>query len=463
MGQLSPEEWFNLAWKRQHEGRWQEALAAYDQALARGVEQPEEAHLNRAVILAEALARSDDAAREVDAALDLNPRFVPAWVHLGSLHEQRGHRAAARHAYEQALALDPVQPLALARLAGLRPIAGPDDPLIVRLRQALARAGDSSADRADLGFGLGKALDAAGAHDEAFAAYAAANQASRDSAGDAPGYDAAAHERYVDRLIAAFATPLPADAVTPDRTRRIFICGMFRSGSTLAEQILASHPEVTAGGEIAFVPALAERYFGPSLPRWPALEPAGRQQLQTAYARNVAHLHPDARVVTDKRPDHSLHLGLIKAMFPKARIVHTRRDPIDNCLAVWFLHLPKSMPYALDLLDVAHRYRQHERLMAHWRSLHGADIHEFDYDRLVKEPRPVIEDLLTHCGLPWDDACLDFHLTVTAARTPGAWQLREPLHAGSSGRWRHYERHLGPLREALGDRTAPPQPASANR
>ena len=132
MGQLSPDEWFNLGWKRQHEGRWQEALVAYEQALARGVEQPEEAHLNRAVIFAEALARSDDAAREVDAALDLNPRFVPAWVHLGSLHEQRGHRAAARHAYEQALALDPVQPLALARLAGLRPIAGPDDPLIVR-------------------------------------------------------------------------------------------------------------------------------------------------------------------------------------------------------------------------------------------------------------------------------------------------------------------------------------------
>jgi len=361
------------------------------------------------------------------------------------------------------LGLDPVQPLALARLAGLRSIAGPDDPLIVRLRQALARAGDSSADRADLGFGLGKALDAAGAHDEAFAAYAAANQASRDSAGDVPGYDAASYELYVDRLIAAFGTLLPADGVTPDRTRRVFICGMFRSGSTLAEQILASHPEVAAGGEIAFVPALAERYFAPSQPSWPALEPAGRQQLQTAYARNVAQLHPQATVVTDKRPDHSLHLGLIKAMFPKARIVHTRRDPIDNCLAVWFLHLPKSMPYALDLLDTAHRFRQHERLMAHWRSLHGADIHEFDYDRLVKEPRPVIEDLLAHCGLPWDAACLEFHLTATAARTPGAWQLREPLHAGSSGRWRHYERHLGPLREALGDRTAPPQPASANR
>lgn len=454
MAQLSPDEWFNLAWKRQHESRWQEALAAYDQALARGVEQPEEAHFNRAVILAEALGRADDASRDLDVALDLNPRFVPAWVRMGALHEQRGHRAAARHAYEQALGLDPVQPQALARLADLRPIAGPDDPFIVRLRQALARSGTSAADRADLGFGLGRALDAAGACDEAYAAYAAAHEASReddgaDDSGDAVAYDRAAHERYVDRLIAAYPAPLPADSVAADRTRRIFIVGMVRSGASLAEQILASHPEVTAGGEIAFVPALAKRYYAPSLASWPALEPAGRQQLQTAYARNVAHLHPEARVVTDTRPDNVFHVGLIKAMFPKARIVHSRRDPIDNCLALWFVRQPGSMPYARDLLDAAHWQRQHARLMAHWRSMFGADVHEFDYDRLVREPRPAIEALLAHCGLPWDDACLEFHRTATRVAVPSAWQLREPLHSRSSGRWRRYARHLDPLRAAL--------------
>jgi hypothetical protein len=136
-------------------------------------------------------------------------------------------------------------------------------------------------------------------------------------------------------------------------------------------------------------------------------------------------------------------------MFPKALIVHTRRDPIDNCLAVWFLQLPKSAPYALDLADVAHWQRQEERLAAHWRSLHGDEIHEFDYDRLVREPRAAIEALLAYCGLPWDDACLEFHRAATRVTTASAWQVREPLYTRSSGRWRNYERHLGSLRAAL--------------
>ena len=450
-GTLTPDEWFNLAWRQQREGRHDDALASYAQALARGVERPEEAHLNRASILAESLHDSDAAERELDAALALDARYVDAWVNLGNLHEQRGDRERARQAYEQALALEPAQPLALSRLPDLRPIAGPNDPLIATLREAIGRPGAPAADLADLGFGLGKALDAAGAYDEAFSAYAAAHRASRDSAGPAaPAYDASAHERHVDRLIAAFGAPAKAEALPPDATRRIFICGMFRSGSTLVEQILASHPDVSAGGEIEFIPALAERYFAPALPHWPKVEGANRLKLRDAYARSVARRHPDARVVTDKRPDNFLHLGLIKAMFPEARIVHTRRDPLDNCLSVYFLHLAPTMPWARELVDIAHWYREQERLMGHWRRVHGADFHELDYDRLVVEPRPVIEALLAHCGLPWNDACLDFHRTPTIVRTPSAWQVREPLYTRSSGRWRRYERHLGALRAALG-------------
>jgi len=225
---------------------------------------------------------------------------------------------------------------------------------------------------------------------------------------------------------------------------------MFRSGSTLVEQILASHPQVTAGGEIELLPTLAQRHFAPSMAAWPALDPASRQRLRDAYAGALARRFPGAGLVTDKRPDNFLNIGLIKALFPEARIVHTRRDPLDNCLSLFFLHLSQAMPHAHDLLDTAHWYGEHERLMAHWKALYGPDIHELDYDRLVADPQPVVERLLAHCGLPWDDACLAFHLTPTIVRTPSAWQVREPLYTRSSGRWRHYERHLGPLRAALG-------------
>ncbi|MCE9660365.1 MAG: sulfotransferase [Burkholderiales bacterium] len=447
---MSPDEWFNRGWEQQRDRRYGAALASYAQALAGGVDRPEEAHLNRAVLFAHHLGQGDAAERELEAALALNPRFVSAWMNLGNLHEQAGERERARRCYEQALALEPGQPLALARLPDLRPVDGPGDPLIARLKAAI-RAGAPPADLADLGFGLGKALDKAGACDEAFAAYVAANRASRASAGAGGArYDAAAQERYVDRLIATFSAPAPDTAPSPGEPERIFICGMFRSGSTLVEQILASHPRVTAGGELDLLPTLADRWFAPALAAWPPLDRAARTQLHDAYAAGVARLFPGAEVVTDKRPDNFLHIGLIRAFFPAAKIVHTRRDPLDNCLSVFFLHLSQAMPYALDLLDIAHWYRQHERLMAHWKALHGEAIHEVDYDRLVTEPRPIVEPLLAHCGLPWDDACLAFHATPTTVRTPSAWQVREPLYTRSSGRWRRYERHLGPLRAALG-------------
>ena len=154
-------------------------------------------------------------------------------------------------------------------------------------------------------------------------------------------------------------------------------------------------------------------------------------------------------MVTDKRPDNFLHIGLIRAMFPGARIVHTVRQPLDVILSNWFLHLDPSMPQALDLEDMAHWLVQHDRLMAHWKALYP-DIVEVDYDRLVVEPRPVLEELLQRLGLDWEDAVLDFRAAETGVRTASVWQVREPLYRRSSGRWRNYRRHLGPVRTMLG-------------
>jgi hypothetical protein len=226
---------------------------------------------------------------------------------------------------------------------------------------------------------------------------------------------------------------------------------MFRSGSTLIEQVLASHPRVTAGGEIDLVPAMAREHLEPLLHGSTSVIEASRLlHLRTLYLDTVSARFPGAAFVTDKRPDNFLNIGLIKLLFPDAKIVHTRRHPVDNCLSVFFLHLSHSMPYAFDLLDIAHWYRQYERLMTHWKSLYGEDIHDVDYDALVADFEPTIRRLLDHCGLLWDDACLKFHKTKTVVMTPSAWQVRQPLYTRSSGRWRHYERHLDDLRAALG-------------
>jgi tetratricopeptide (TPR) repeat protein len=439
--------WFNLAqaqWRsRQHEA----ALGSYQRAVDAGLRGPEEAHLNRSVILAQHLQRPDDARQELQTALRLNAQYAPAWLNLGNLHEQCGEREAARQAYEQVLTLAPGHALALSRLPDVQALKEPDDPIIERLQQALTSPHSTAADRADLGFGLGKALDTVGHFDDAFAAYAAANRASRDSAPPGLRYDAAAHTRFVDQLIASFQPSCPARTAEPDAP--IFICGLFRSGSTLVEQMLAAHPQVVAGGELDWLPALAEARLRPQQD-WGWLHDASQLAAERArYLSRAAALSCGAARLTDKRPDNFLNIGLIQALFPGARVVHTRRDVLDNALSLYCLHLGHAMPYALDLDDIAHWTVQYQRLMAHWHEVYPGCLHDLDYDRLVVDPEPVLRDLLEFCGLPWDPACLQFHRRAGVVQTASVWQVRQPLYTRSSGRWRHYAAHLSSLRAAL--------------
>jgi tetratricopeptide (TPR) repeat protein len=436
-----PDSWYNLALLQRRARRFDAALDSYAQALAHGLSGPEEAHLNRGVIFADDLRRPDEAERELAAALALNPRYAPALLNLGNLHEDRGRRAQAREAYDRLLALQPDHPVALARVAGLHAVAGPDDPLISRLEAAQARPNLDPVDRAELLFALGRLQDAAGAHELAFARYQAANTLAPTGR-----YDRTAQEALVDQLIAAFPAPEPLTPVAGARPPPVFIVGMFRSGSTLVEQVLASHPRVTSGGELDLIPAMVRRALSP-YPQ--ALARADREALAQAYLADLAARFPGAEVLTDKRPDSFLHLGLIKRLFPDARIVHTRRNPLDNALSVFFLHLSGAMPYAGDLMDIGHYLAQERRLTAHWTSLWPDDILEVDYDAFVRDPRPQTKALLAHCGLDWDDACLTFHEADSNVRTASVWQVREPLYQRSSGRWRNYAAQLAPLKAWL--------------
>ena len=404
------------------------------------------------MIYSDHLRQEAAAERELRAALALNPVYVPALFNLANLSEDLGKRDEACALYEKLLALDPHNYEALARYASLRNVAGTDDPLVGKVQHAIADAGATLADKASLNFALGKALDACGAHDAAFAAYVSANAYSRASAASrASLYDRRWHEQFVDALIATFTRDRFKAAVPMSAPRPIFICGMYRSGSTLAEQVLAGHPRVQAGGEIDFLPNLVQTTLAPFPSAMTRISQPQLDELAASYLGMLARLFPDAANVTDKRPDNFLYLGLIKSMFPDAQIVHTTRDPLDNCLSVFFLHLDHSMGYALELADIAHYYGQYRRLMAHWKALYGTDILDFDYDAFVREPKPSVAKLLSFCGLDWHEDCMNFQHVRNAVKTASVWQVREPLYQRSSGRWRNYARHLAPLQDYLRD------------
>jgi tetratricopeptide (TPR) repeat protein len=447
--------WYNLAVLQRKTRQYAAALASYQRALDTGVERPEEVHLNRGVIYADCLRDDAAAERELAAALARNPSYVPALFNLANLQEDLGRRDAARASYERILALDPNAHEALARYAYLHAFVRADDPLIARLRRALA-ACQGASERASLGFALGRALDACQEYAAAFQAYAQANRASRDSvAAGSAHYDRGRAEALVDALIGAF----PKAGAATERLRTstagtrgpqpIFVCGMFRSGSTLTEQLLAGHPRVVAGGELDFLPHAVQTRLAPYPAALAAAAAGTLKALAGEYREMLAARFPGAEFVTDKRPDNFLHIGLIKRLFPDAKILHTTRAPLDNCLSIYFLHLDPALSYALDLLDIGHHYRQYLRLMAHWKALFGPDILDVDYDVLVRDVRPVAARMLGFLGLDWDDRCLSVPPAGRSVKTASVWQVREPLYQRSSGRSRHYARELAPLRSYL--------------
>jgi tetratricopeptide (TPR) repeat protein len=328
-----PDSWYNLALLQRQARQYEAALESYQQALRHGLRGPEEAHLNRAVILSDHLARPDAARAELEAALRLNPAYVPALLNLGNLSEDRGDRARAIELYERSLLLEPGNALALARLVQIKPIRSQQDPLLTRIRQLLARPDLPPEVRANLGFALGKVLDDCADYEQAFSAYAAANRASRLGATQAgQRYDARAQEIHVDHVISSFSAPVSAAQPTSLTASPIFICGMFRSGSTLTETILSCHSQVVSGGEMDVLPALVRQHL-PSFPEGVGkLSDGEAARLRRIYDNEVAARFPGRTQLTDKRPENFLYIGLIKRLFPDARIVHTRRHPLDNCL-----------------------------------------------------------------------------------------------------------------------------------
>jgi tetratricopeptide (TPR) repeat protein len=437
---------FNHACFLRRGGQLEEALREHQQALDLGIAQPEEVLSNMAAIHTQ--LRRDDAARTLlERALAANPRYLPALYNFGLLREETGDRDGAIALFERILEQDPSYFDALIRIAHARRIARADDPVVKKLRRALRRSQLEPLAREGLHIALGKALDDAGAYDEAFGQF---QQGNRWAAARVPAYDREATERRTAQILETFSPEWLARAKPVSERRLVFITGMFRSGSTLFEQVLASHPGIVAGGEID--------YFGPRLARLGLAFPEGLARpgadtwraLGTGYLDYLDRTFPTGRIVTDKRPDAFALLPLMRALFPNARFVHTVRDPMDTCLSIFFEQLDSGLSYATDLENAAHYYNQYRRLMARWKALFGDAIYDAVYDEFVIDPEATTRALLRFLDLDWHPGCLDFQHVANRVRTASVSQVREPLYRRSSGRWRNYERHLGALRQALG-------------
>ncbi len=468
------EGWFNLAYALRHDGHFTEALDAYGRALDCGIDRAEQVHLNRAVILSDHLARQDEAESELHAALATAPGYPPALLNLGNLHEERGRRDDAIACYRRLVSSGVAQAggpayQALARLANLERPTAPRDPLYRELESAArSPAPIEDAIRADLWFALGRTHDALGEHAAAFDAFVHGKHLAHRGH---RSYDPERASRLTHALIEAPAGTPRASSAADAGFEPLFICGMFRSGSTLIEQVLSAHPAVATCGELELLPRLAAgtlRPFPASLATLTqARASALAQDYRTALLARMPAEPGAPRYVTDKRPDNFRLIGLIKHLFPGARIVHTVRHPLDNGLSILMQHLnPRAFDYAGTLADIGHHHGEYLRLMAHWKRLYPGDIHDFDYDRFVAEPEATLHSLLRFLQLPWEPGCLAFHARQNTVRTASYWQVRRPLYAEASGRWRYYREQLAPLAGALAsqgvalpDWQTPPSPA----
>ena len=421
---------FNFACFLRRRGRLEEALEAHQAALDLRIERPEEVLSNMAVIQAE-LRRDSAAKLLLERALAMNPAHIPALYNLALHHEEYGDLPRAMMLYRQVLALNPAWHDALVRIANAETVSDADGEVVKRLRRALRRSDLAPLARESLHFALGKALDDCGRYEEAFEQYAAGNAVSRLRL---VRYDRYAVEQGVSKLVRAFDARHIASAEPVSQAPLVFVTGMFRSGSTLFEQVLAGHPRVTAGGEIDYFMRVPI-----------SLDPADWRGLGQGYLDYLKRSFPGADIVTNKRPDAFGLLGMLKAVFPNARFVNTVRDPRDTALSIWFQQFDDRLGYAADLADIAHHYRQYRRLMAHWKALFADSILDADYDAYVRDPRGVTERLLAFAGLDWHEGCLDFHANANRVRTASVTQVREPLYRKASGRWRNYERQLAPL------------------
>ena len=432
--------------------RYREALIEIERIL--GPEPNRPMHLLlKAAILAQ-IGESEAAIKIYDAVSNQYPGQARLHLNRGHALKTVGKQAEAVAAYRTAISMQPDLGEAYWSLSNLKTFEF-DDADIVRMRAGLESSVAEQEDFVHLSFALGKALEDKGEFDESYRHYSKGNAARRRTV----HWDADAHHADIER-IAAFFGPEFLDsrrgAGNPSPAP-IFIVGMPRAGSTLLEQILASHSEVEGTMELPDIMAIA-RQLSPARPRgsasgYPAalarLTRADLEAIGSRYLERTALIRSGAPYFIDKMPNNFAHIGLIHLILPNAKVLDARRHPMACCFSVFKQLFAHGQTFSYSLEEIGRYYRDYVGLMSHWDSVLPGRVLRVDYEAVVEDTEEQVRRMLEYCGLEFERGCLEFYRTERTIRTASSEQVRQPIYRSAVDQWRFYEAHLGPLKESL--------------
>lgn len=430
--------------------RFREAAACFTRAIELKPDYAP-AHLSMGLAMRQQ-RRPAEAEACCQAALAIKPDYVEALSFLGELRADRGRFAEAEELFQRTIAINPAFSFAYFSIATHRRMSTADSAWLKGAEGLLAR-GPPLAHEISLRYGLGKYFDDVGEYARAFENYSQANELTKRYGST---YDRDKLTQRVDQIMHCFDAAFMRDPPNQGSSSElpVLIVGMPRSGTSLTEQILASHPAVFGAGEVPFWDGAFNVYQKAALSR--PVDPTLLPGMAAAYLERFAAAGADALRVVDKMPGNFLYAGMIYSAFPRVRIIHMQRHPLDTCLSIYFQNFFGMGPYANDLGNLAHYYGQYVRVMDHWRAvLPATTLLEVPYEALIEDQEAWSRKMVEFIQLPWDPKCLDFHQTERAVITASKWQVRQKIHSGSAGRWRNYEQFVGPLRAALADALKP--------
>jgi len=438
-----------LGYTLHYRGQMDEAIACFERAVTLNASFAEAfRNMSASLIMSSRLDEAEDCCNR---ALTLVPGNIESMVQKASIQERKGNSLAAFSIIKPYLEAGRLH-TGIATLYGdLCGKIGHCDEAIDYLERVIAHDSIPVNTRQRIHYVLGSLLDKKEKYDEAFEQFSRANRLAPPP--PATAEQTAIASGIMDTFNWQFLSTAPRASVASDRP--VFIVGMPRSGTSLTEQIIASHPDAEGAGELVDIGHYASELdvkLGPE-PGYPyCYRKVSRQQLDSyarKYLEKLRGISASARFVTDKMPQNFIHLGLIALLFPKARIIHCHRDPLDTCLSIYFQNFSHAHGYASQLDNIAHYYLDYTRLMGHWKGVLDVPIKDVHYDHLVTDAESETREILKFIGLEWDSRCLKFHESGRAVSTASYDQVRQPLYTRSVQRWKNYERHLEPLKRIL--------------